>query len=232
MAPELYEKKDGRGKTRIQPYVWICLGIIVAFLIAVYCGGKAAISGRTLHILTGPLDAKIPFVPEWIAVYCSAYLVWVISALWLFSEDRSNAYRLTAGVVLAFLLSGIVFVAWPGTLQRPEISGDGVFQKWVRLIYSADTPTNLCPSFHVMLSYYCWRGMACSRRTPGWAHWCSFFYLILVCVSVLLVKQHALVDIPAAVLIGELSFRAADRWQFEKILYWIEKTLKGSIKGT
>ena len=222
---EIEQKESGTGimRNRFPGYTWVCLGIIIGFLILVYYGGKIATSHRMLHVLTGPLDEKIPFIPAWVTVYCSAYLIWIFSAVWILSESREFAYRTTAEVVFALLASGIVFIAWPGVLVRPEVFGNGFFDEWVRQIYRLDTPTNLCPSLHVLLSYLCWRKMTECKRIRKWIQASSFGYLILICLSVLFIKQHALVDIPAAILIGEFFCQAGKKWKMGQVLCRMEK---------
>ena len=54
--------------------------------------------------------------------------------------------------------------------------------------------------------------------------WSTFVFLILVCLSILFVKQHALVDIPAAILVGEFFCQSGKKWEPERIMYRLENT--------
>ena len=189
-------------------YVWVCLAVIVAVQLIVYNADRPLLARMTLHRLDTPLDLRIPFIPAWITVYVLSYLSWAVSGIWIFSESRPHAVRFTCAYVFALVLTGVIFVAWPGTIARPDPVGDGFFVRWVRLLYRIDDPNNLCPSLHVMASYFCWRGTFGCRRIPGGYKAFNFVFLILVCCSILFVKQHALVDIPVAVIVGELSIRA------------------------
>ncbi len=211
---------------KIPQYAWICLGIIAATMFIVFYGTKLAIAHRTLHILTGPLDEKIPFVPAWITVYYFAFVTWMSSGLWILSQGKEHAYRTTIAAVIAISVSGVVFLIWPGTLQRPEVTGQGIFEQLVRLTYRLDSPTDLCPSLHVLYSFICWRGMIGCRSIPRSAKWFNFVFLILVCNSILFVKQHAIVDIFPAFLIGEFSFQAVEKLHLERILYRINPDLE------
>ena len=50
-------------------------------------------------------------------------------------------------------------------------------------------------------------------------------FTVLVCLSVLFVKQHALIDLPAAFLIAELSLQPGRLLKLERIGLSLEKRL-------
>ena len=74
-----------------------------------------------------------------------------------------------------------------------------------KFIYSVDEPVNLLPSIHCLESY------CVLRYTIGLKKPCRAYKIIistfsvLVFASVVLVKQHVILDIPAAIIIVELS---------------------------
>ncbi len=213
------QARPGRGRPGLfRPYVWICLGAMLLTQMLVYYATRLLLPGRTLNSLATALDGRIPFVPEWIVVYFLSYVSWLVSALWIISDSRAHGCRFAAAYVLSLLLAGAAFLAYPGTIQRPDPVGAGFFPAWVRLLYRIDPPTNLCPSLHVMLSYFCWRGTMGCRTIPGWYRWFNLLFLILVCLSILFIKQHAVVDIPAAVVVGEFSLQTARLLRPERIL--------------
>ena len=190
-------------------YVAGGLAAIVITQALVYFGTRFFLPGRELHVLTGALDAHIPFIPAWIVVYLLAFPTWVIGAVLILSESRSHARLFLRAYILALLLAGLIFLLWPGTMARPQLLGDGFFIRLTRLIYEADTPTNLCPSLHVLSSFFCWRGTLGCRKIPSWYSVFNLIFLLLVCFSVLFVKQHALIDIPVAILLGEATVRVS-----------------------
>ena len=102
--------------SRIPIYALVCLAVMAASQLFVYYTTRLALPHLTLHFLTGPLDARIPFSPPWITVYCLAFPFWIVSGLWITAGDKARAYRFTASYVLAMLLSGAVFLLWPGTM--------------------------------------------------------------------------------------------------------------------
>ena len=180
-----------------------CFAVMAASQLFVYYITRLVLPHLTLHILTGPLDARIPFSPPWVTVYCLCFPFW-----------------------LAMLLSGTVFLLWPGTMARPEPAGTDIFAAWVRLIYALDSPTNLCPSLHVLVTYFCFRCIAADKAPPRWCKGVVLVFFLLVCCSVLFVKQHALIDVPAGIAAGELALQCGRVFRLERIGFAIEKRFR------
>lgn len=211
---------------RLQPYTFVALAAAVASQLLAYCVTKAALPHLTAHLLGGPLDARIPCVPAWVTVYWLSYPFWAVYGLWILSDRREHAYRMVSAFVLSMFLTAAVFLLYPCTMVRPELTGDDVFTRLLLAVYRIDAPVNLCPSVHVLVTYLCCRGAFGSRRIPPFFRAFSLIFLLLVCCSVLLVKQHVLVDIPAAVAVGELAMQTVRLLRLERIPFAIEKTIR------
>ena len=48
-------------------------------------------------------------------------------------------------------------------------------------------------------------------------------FLLLVCASILLVKQHLVVDVPAGVLVSEIPLQLARRFKWERLGFAVEE---------
>lgn len=209
-------------RERFPAYVWICFAYLLAIDLLVFYGTRPILPYLPAHTLESPLDAKIPFLPAWIIVYVLSFVSWVVSIIWILSESKQHAYRLCGVYTIIVILSGICFLAYPITIQRPEITEGGLFNDWVRLLYWIDAPQNLCPSFHVVISYLCWRGTMGCKKIPKWYQWFNLIFLILVCFCILFVKQHYLIDIGVALVITEGALQIARVTRMERIGFAIE----------
>ena len=207
---------------RFPPYVWLCLAAMFAVQMLVYSGTHVFLPYLPAHVLTTPLDDAIPFIPAWVTVYFLAFVTWLVSGVWILSESKPCGYRFACAYILALLISGAIFLLYPGTMARPAVTGSGFFPAWMRFLYRVDSATNLCPSLHVLISFFCWRGALGCRKIPAWYKWFSFAFLLLVCCSILFIKQHALVDIPAALAVAELAFLLARLLRLERIPFALE----------
>lgn len=144
-----------------------------------------------------PLDCGIPFVPGFVFAYVSWYPLMIGMTLYLLFRDRRAFVEYGCMVILGLTASLATFFILPSAQNlRPELAGNGGLAQWLlQGIYSVDTPTNVFPSMHVVgtLAAVC---AAC--RTPS-IHPAARRGIalagLIINVSTLLVKQHALLDV-------------------------------------
>ena len=215
------------------PYVWICFAYLLTIDLLVFYGTRPLLPYLPAHDLSTPLDAKIPFLPTWIIVYYLSFVSWIVSIIWILMESKQHAYRLCGVYTIICILSAICFLAYPVTLQRPEVTEPGLFNDLMRGLYRIDAPENLCPSFHVVISYICWRGTFGCSKIPKWYQWFNLAFLILVCFCILFVKQHVLVDIAAGVVITEAALQIGRLTKIERIAFALDHRFhKNQLKET
>lgn len=210
----------------LAPRVWACLGSVIALQLVVFYATRIPLSHMALHRLYTPLDHMIPLRPGWVAVYFLSFLSWGVSLVWIMAESKEHCYRFTAAVMTAQLISGALFLLYPCTIDRPALTGGGAAMDWMRLLYRLDSPHNLFPSFHVIFSYFSWRGTMGCQKIPRWVRAANFLFLLLACACILFVKQHVVMDIPAAVAVSELGICLARRFRLERALYAAERKIK------
>lgn len=147
-----------------------------------------------------PFEAHIPFVPTAIFAYALVYVVLLVGFLVIPRGDdaffRRAAIWLGANVTIAF----VTFVAVPVVaVHRPEVVPDGsVAMAFTHWYFAVDAPTNLLPSLHVQMATI--GGLLCWRR-GGWLGWVAMATAAVIAVSVVLVKQHYVADIIAALVV-------------------------------
>ncbi len=211
-----HEAAESFIKRMFQPHVWVCFAAMLAFQFLAFYGTRPFLPHLPSYRLDLPLDAMIPFVPEWVSVYCLAFASWAFSAVIILAQGKERAFRFAGAYGLAMAVSAVIFLCWPLTLDRPEITGGGLMKDLLRLIYRSDQPNNLCPSLHVLASYFCWRGLFGCERIPRWFKGFNFVFLVLVCLSVVFVKQHLVIDIPGGILVSEAALQIAKSVKKEK----------------
>ncbi len=214
------------------PYVLAALVYILTIHLLVFYATRPVLPYLPAHSIATPLDAKIPLSPPWVIIYFLSFLSWAITIVWMLMESKQHAYRLCGAYSIIVIVSAVCFLAFPVTIQRPEITGTGFFDNWMRFLYKVDGPTNLCPSFHVIASYFCWRGTFGCKKIPKWYQWFNFVFLILVCFSILFVKQHFVLDIVVAVIVAESAMQIARLTRVERIPFAIERKLKKQPEET
>lgn len=216
---------------RIVPaYAWIPLLFLVIINLLAYYGSRLFTMGAVHHSLALPLDDEIPFCPAFIAFYILAYAQWILGFILIAREGRTHCYRVLAGEMIAKLMCMVLFIALPTRTERPPVEGSGIFEVLVRIIYATDAPVNLFPSIHCLDSWICFRGAMGMRKVPRWYAPSMLALTLLVFASTVLVKQHVLVDILAAVLVGEAGLLLSKRFRVGRVFERMEAA-RGRERG-
>lgn len=163
------------------------------------------------HNIESSLDKMIPFIPFWSSIYLLCYIFWAFNAILTAREGKETWYKFVAAYVLAELFCDLVFIVYPTTMPRPEVTGTGIFDWTMKLIYSADLPYNLLPSLHCMLSWLVTRYLIGSKKVPKWYQAVSVINCFLIFLSTLFTRQHVIVDIVTGVLVAEAAAFIADK---------------------
>ena len=187
----------------------------------VYWGTQALAANRTLIDMTTALDRMIPFDPRWVLIYVACYAYWAVGYVLMARQD--NWYTVMTGEVLAKLLCGVFFLLIPTTNIRPEITGTGLTDWLMGLIYRMDPPLDLFPSIHCMESWICFRGILGQKNIPKWYQAFSGVFTLLVCLSTLFTRQHVIADVIAGVLLGEICLDISrHRGWGKRLRQWME----------
>lgn len=156
-----------------------------------------------------PIDYKIPFLEGFAPFYASWSVLLCILGIYLIIKDGEGFRRYMWSIMVTFLISTLICALIPnGQDLRPAVMPrDNIFCDLVAYTYSLDTNTNVFPSVHVLgviaavSSVWETPGL----RKTGWC-WAATVYGLVIIASTLLVKQHALLDVLAAIPWGLASY--------------------------
>lgn len=193
---------------RIFPPKFFRLGaIILGFNCLVYYGSRLVNLGGNYHCITLPIDEAIPFVPAFIIIYILAFAQWGLGYLELAHEEDGTCRKFLWALLIAKALCAVCFLVYPTCMTaRPIPEGRDLFSRLCAMIFFVDTPPdNLFPSIHCMESWMCLRLTMQSKKLPPWVKAGCGVFTLLVFASVLLVKQHVFIDVPAGIAAGELG---------------------------
>ncbi|MGX8699328.1 MAG: hypothetical protein ACSW8F_05295, partial [bacterium] len=158
------------------------------------------IPAEACHLVHNRLDELIPFREEFVIFYCAWYVLLVGSLLYFLLYDRESFTRLQIYIIITQVVAMAVYVCWPSVQDlRPEVMPrENIFTWLLGLIYSADTPTGVCPSLHVGYSLGLASVWLRYRPAPRWLKAAVVALVILIILSVSFVKQHSTWDTLAA----------------------------------
>lgn len=145
------------------------------------------------------LDDLIPFC-EWFAIpYYLWYPLLVGVGVVLFFRDSPAFRRYMVFLAATFFISVAIWFLIPNgqDLRPPALPRDNLLTRLMAGIYAIDTHTNVFPSVHVVGSV----GAALAAwdcaaiRDRKWLVWGITVLAALICLSVVFVKQHGILDL-------------------------------------
>jgi len=168
-----------------------------------------------------PADGYIPFLPQAVVFYGAWYPMMFLTGIWLLLRDGHEFKRYMLALSVGMTVSGLIYVLWPnGQDLRPDLSVPGnVFELVLKKLYEIDTNTNVLPSLHVSCSvvavFAVWQTHSIRYTKTRVA---ITILAVLVSVSTVFVKQHAVLDVitgaplgAIAALAGRTLFRRKER---------------------
>ncbi len=154
-----------------------------------------------------PLDDMIPFCEGFVVFYVSWYALIVICLLIFMLYDVQSFRDLSGFIIITQVVAMIIYILWPSRQDlRPLVFERHNFFTWfLGIIYGFDTSTGVCPSLHV--AYSIGIGSVWLKKKDASPVWKAILvvWLVLICASVVFVKQHSIVDVFAALPLGLLA---------------------------
>ncbi len=186
-------------------YSILPIAAMLGMNVLAYFGTRIFTTNRYHYNIESALDKMLPLVPAFVVIYILAYGQWILCYLLIGREKKEYCYRIFLGEIIAKFMCLVIFLIFPTTLNRPEITGTGIFERLLALVYSLDAADNLFPSIHCLESWVCWRGCRKLTGAPRWFSKVNFVFTLLVFASTVLLKQHVLIDIIGGIAVSEIG---------------------------
>lgn len=168
------------------------------------------------YIIHCSLDDKIPFCEWFLIPYASWFILLIGSPLYFLKTDKRDFLKLTFMMFNGMTICLLIYALFPNGLNlRPEIVGDNFLCRIAKLLYSVDTPTNVCPSIHVASTVASDIAVQRSKRLKKryGLRIFSSCWAVMICVSTVFVKQHSVIDVICGVILSVLlSWVAYSPW--------------------
>jgi hypothetical protein len=218
LAPNAPRSRSGAA-SRLTGAHWelLCIPFAQVFHRLCYDGvGHVLDRGKTDHapLLLMPVDSWIPYVPVFILPYV---LIWAygvaIAAYTLYfrTYDHLLFRYFYLSFVLLTVVECLVWMAFPAKISiraGPDaLAAAGWLGDLTAYVYGKATPWNVFPSAHVAFAYAGWLFSAhfARREHRKW----FLATLGVVVLSVLLIKNHFVLDIVGSVLVVHIVYHGA-----------------------
>lgn len=136
-------------------------------------------------------ELAIPFVPEFIWMYLSLYLTFLLPPFFL---HERQLVKLGKELVIGTILSGVIFLIFPSVLGFERVIPQGEYQAYFETIFLLDFPHNMVPSLHIVYSGFILLSIY-QAVSKAWIKAFVSSWFFLICASTLLVHQHHLADV-------------------------------------
>ncbi len=161
------------------------------------------------------IDDAIPIVPFFAIIYLLSYALWIIGPIAASLTSKKNIINYIVGYTIALFVGMIIFIAAPSSMDRQaaglitQMNEPGFLNSLLKLIYGNDGGQygfNLFPSFHCLVSIYCYFGVRKQKEIPLWYKITVLVLTFFICLSTVFTKQHYFIDIPAGLGIAIIVY--------------------------
>ena len=161
------------------------------------------------------IDDKIPVLSIFVVIYLFSYLFWMGGPIIASLTEKDNFINYIIGLSAAYIIGFLIFIFAPTYMDRAAeglidiASKPGLFNGLLNIVYSSDGSNygfNLFPSYHCLISIYCYLGIRKREEVSKGIRVYSLIMAILICMSTVFTKQHYFIDIPGGLGISILCY--------------------------
>lgn len=171
-----------------------------------------------------PIDGMIPFIPAFVFPYFAWHLLIPVILIFFMIKDREAFLRLCFTMFTGMTAALFIYAVIPNGLNiRVPVTGNSLSEKICSLLYSIDTPTNVCPSIHVSstvaISFSVQNAYSLKKHRA--IRILLHIVSVLIIVSTLFIKQHSVYDVIGGLVLTLILWFISLRFDFsgaEKII--------------
>lgn len=194
--------------------------LMIAVQCITYFCSKLLIGDRELHVPIVPIiDNNIPFNKWFIIIYIGCFVWWYLGIFIVMIKNKERFYKYVMIGIIGYIVSAMIHVIYPTTLQRPHLENTSFINWVVNFIYLVDSPLNLLPSIHCFISWNTYISVRGDKKIPLYTRIFFLIFALAVFVSTLFVKQHLFLDIIVAVALVELINFVVSITKLHKVFY-------------
>jgi len=183
-------------------FYWPVYGLLFLFVERFY-------SVQNYFEMYCPLDDKIPFCELFVIPYLFWFIYLVGMLLYTLFYDIKSFEKMMKFIIITYTITIIIYLLFPTCQQlRPTVfERDNILTRFMEGFYRFDTNTNVCPSIHVIGTLaVLFTAMHCERIRGIGLKLAFIITAILICASTVLLKQHSILDVIAALPICLITY--------------------------
>lgn len=163
------------------------------------------------YVIQTRFDQHLPFIEYFIVPYLLWFVFIAAAFLYFFFTDVPGFYKMARFMFTGMTVFLIISTLFPnGQDLRPVVfESDNIFVDLVRMVYRADTCTNVFPSLHVFNSLSVCIAVHESEQLKKhqWVCVCSYALAGLIILATVFLKQHSVIDGMGAFLMAYVLYQ-------------------------
>lgn len=178
------------------------MGVYTAIYFIIFSYLEATVKPR--FIIHSPIDDFIPFCEYFIVPYIMWFAYVPAVLFYLVYNDCASFWRMAKMMFVGNMLCLLIYAVFPnGVLPKNPVAADNIFAQMVNALYYTDTPTNVCPSIHVLDTLSAHIALSRSKfvKNMPLIKFASLVFFALVCISTVTLKQHSIIDVFASFIL-------------------------------
>ncbi len=172
--------------------------------------------------LNSPIDDMIPFIDVFIIPYILWFFYIMGTCLYFIIVSQREFVKLMTSLMIGMTAYLIICYIFPNGLEnfRPEtLNMDSAFTRLASGLYSIDTSTNVFPSIHVYNSIAAHIAVALTDKIKHkWIKTASLILCILICLSTIFLKQHAIIDVVGGIVMAAIVYKLVYQTKFNEFI--------------
>lgn len=149
-------------------------------------------------------ELNIPLIEWFILVYFSAYLSFLPV---FFGLDFNGHLNIAKALIVSGIIGCFIFFIYPTSCAYTrDLNEIQHFKYFFQFLWGQDNPVTLMPSFHVAMSGIFLLPIIKATKL-GKIKFLYLIWLALICLSIVLVHQHHVVDIFSGLALSYLSLK-------------------------
>ena len=163
------------------------------------------------YVIQTKLDEYIPFIEYFIVPYLLWFVFIAAAFLYFFFTDVPGFYRLARFMFAGMTIFLIISTIFPnGQDLRPVVfERDNIFVDMVRMLYRADTCTNVFPSLHVFntlcVCVAIWKNEDLKKHR--FLSLGAYVLAGLIILATVFLKQHSVIDVLGACFMAYVLYQ-------------------------
>lgn len=173
-------------------------------------------SSRTVYTETW-IDHYIPFNEYFVIFYVIWYFFIIGGFFYFLLKDPLGFQRTCFYLFIGMYVCLLIYLIFPnGQNLRVSLHNENMCQMIISFLYTVDSPTNVCPSIHVYNSIMMYVSLLKNHEFQS-RKLLSIgvgILVVLICSSTVLIKQHAFMDVLAAVILCFIIYYIG-KWKYD-----------------